>query len=71
MAVGVPLVRVYAPGIATVCGPVTPFTGCASIVRDSAAVGDNAAICPRPVFPRAGNSVAPASRLPHLEQYAR
>jgi hypothetical protein len=50
---------------------VTPFVGRASIVRDRAAVGDSAAICPRPVPPSTGKSIAPASRFPHREQYAR
>ena len=67
-----PPARVIDPGVmATVRGPVTPLAGVASIVRDMAAEGDSAAICPR-IEPRSsGKSVAPARRFPHFEQYAR
>jgi hypothetical protein len=44
--------------------------GCASIVREmAAAVGESAAIWPRPVvIPSSGENDAPAIRRPHCEQ---
>ena len=61
-----------APSWPTPLPPMTMGAGVASTVRDMAADGERAAICPRAYPPPSSwGTIVPAMRRPHREQYGR